>query len=181
MKKIMLIIAMVTFMIAGAKAQSPFDKFYEKYAGQDGFTSVNISKDMFQMFQSMAESGKDAETKEMGKVIDQLTGLKMVSCQLDSVKPGRAATFYSEAAGLFPGAVYKELMTVNDGGNNIRFLTKQDGPGKISEMVMLLRGKEEAMVLSMTGHIDLANISKLSKSMNIPGMENLKHVHSKKK
>ena len=29
-------------------AQSPIDKVFEKYGSQEGFTSVNISKEMFQ-------------------------------------------------------------------------------------------------------------------------------------
>ena len=67
-------------------------------------------------------------------------------------------------------------MTVNDGGSNVRFLTKQDGNGKITEMVMMAKGKEEMVILDMTGLIDLSTISKISKSMNIHGMENLQKM-----
>lgn len=174
MKKIMMTIAMVTCMYLGLQAQSPFDKFYEKYAGKEGYTSVNISKEMFQMFKSMSEQNTtDAEAKEMEKIVDQLTGLRIVTFKGDSTAPAKTAAFYNEAADLFPGSVYKELMTVNDDGNNIRFLTKQAAGGKISEMIMLLRGKSETMVMSLTGNIDLATVSKLSKKMDIPGMDKL--------
>lgn len=176
MKKLFLTAALMITMIIGAKAQSSFDKFYDKYAGQEGFTSVNISKDMFEMFKTMAQS-KDADAKHMGKVIDELTGLKLVTLKNDSVAPAKANAFYSEASALFPAGSYKELMTVNDGGNNIRFLTKQGGPGKISEMIMLLRGKTETMVLALTGNIDLADVSEISKSMNLPGMDKLKKAN----
>jgi hypothetical protein len=43
-------------------------------------------------------------------------------------------------------------------------------------MVMLVKGKDEIVVLDMTGLIDLSTISKLSKSMNIHGMENLQKM-----
>jgi hypothetical protein len=164
-----------------AKAQGTFDKFYDKYATQDGYTSVNISKDLFQMFASMGDDKKDTGAMEMKKMMNQLNGLKVLSCKPDSMKPGKAAIFYNEATALFNNPAYKELMVVNDGGNNIRFLTKSDGKGKISEMVMLVKGKDEMVVLDMTGIIDLATVSKLSKSMNIHGMENLQKMHQNHK
>lgn len=181
MKTFMMTIAMTVFLFIGLQAQSPFEKFFEKYSGKPGYTSVNITKEMFQMFQSMApQETTEAEAKEMKQVMEQVNGLKIVTFQGDSTAPGKNLSFYNEAADLFPGASYKELMTVNDGGNNIRFLTKQAGPGKISEMVMLMKGKKETVVMSLTGNIDLASISKLSKNMNLPGMDKLKDAHEKK-
>lgn len=162
-------------------AQSPIDKLYDKYAGVEGYTAVNISKDMFQMFMSMADDKSDKDTKELKKMVEQLNGLKVITCDGDSLKPGKALAFYNEVSALYPASVYKELMTVNDGGENIRFLTKQDAAGRITEMVMLMKGKTESMVLNLTGVIDLATVSKLSKSLNIQGMENLQKVKPKKK
>lgn len=176
-----------TFIVAAlfassilVKAQSPFDKFYEKYATQDGYTSVNISKDLFQMFAGMGDQ-KDTGVRELKKVMNQLDGLRVLSCKPDSMKPGKATIFFNEAIAIFNNSNYKELMTVNDDGSNIRFLTRQNAQGKITEMVMMAKGKEEMVVLDMTGLIDLATISKISKSMNIHGMEKLKNVHSNKK
>jgi hypothetical protein len=180
MKKYALIIIAVAcigipFM---ANAQSPLDKFFEKYAGQDGYTTVNISKDMFQMFAGMGDP-KDTSNREMKKALEQLSGMKVLTCKVDSLKPAKANAFYNEASALFPASSYKELMTVNDDGQNIRFLTKQDGGNKISEMVMLMKGKQEVVVLGLQGTIDLSTISKISKSMNIHGMENLQKMKDK--
>jgi hypothetical protein len=183
MKKLMLsfVVASLILFAASTKAQTPLDKVYDKYAGEDGFTAVNISKEMFQMFQSMGSDKSDADAKEMKKMMEQLNGLKVLTCDADSAKPGKSQAFYNEVSALYPAAVYKELMTVNDEGNNIRFLTKQDAAGKISEMVMLMKGKTESVVMSLTGLIDLATVSKLSKTLNIHGMENLKNVRTPKK
>jgi len=183
MKKVMFLSVVITsVLIASAVfAQSPLDKIYEKYAGADGFTSVNISRDMFQMFQSMAKDKKDADSKEVSNMISQLNGLKVLTCNADSTKPGKSQAFYNEVSALFPSSSYKELMTVNDGGDNIRFLTRQDASGKINEMVMLLKGKHESLVMSITGIIDLSEISKLSREMGIHGMENLEKIKSEKK
>jgi hypothetical protein len=174
--KLTFVLLAVVALSAMTNAQSPFDKFYEKYSTQDGYTSVNISKELFQMFASMGDNDKDTSAQEMKKVINQLNGLKVLSCKPDSLKPGKATIFYNEAVAIFNNSNYKELMTVNDDGSNIRFLTRQDGKGKIAEMVMMAKGKDEIVVLDMTGQIDLSTISKISKSMNIHGMENLQKM-----
>ena len=83
---------------------------------------------------------------------------------------------------MFPASVYKELMTVNEGRDSYKFMTKLDPNGKINELVMLMKGKHDVALLSLTGTIDLSSVSKLSKGMNIKGMENLqkiKNAHGK--
>ncbi len=166
-----------------ANAQSPIDKVFEKYTNQDGFTTVNISKEMFQMLMQIGKGdAKDTSMVEMKKMMEQLTGLKVLTFAFDSTSIPRAVAVYNEFAGVFPASVYKELMTVNEGRQNIKFMTKQDAAGKISEMVMLMKDKTEIAVLSLTGNIDLSTISKLSKGMNIHGMEGLgKMVNQHKK
>ena len=110
--------------------------------------------------------------------MEQLSGLKVLTFNFDSAKIVKAVSVYNEFAGLFPVSSYKELMTINEGRQFIRFLTKQDASGMINEMVMLMKDKNEVMVLSLTGNIDLSTISKLSKGMNIQGMQNLSKIKS---
>jgi len=163
-------------------AQSPLDKVYEKYAGQERFTSVNFSKEMFQMFQQLLADKSDTGNLEMKNMMNQLTGLKVLTYSIDSTNMSKAVSIYNEFAGLFPASVYKELMTVNEGRDSYKFMTKLDPNGKINELVMLMKGKHDVALLSLTGTIDLSSVSKLSKGMNIKGMENLqkiKNAHGK--
>ncbi|MEI7499147.1 MAG: DUF4252 domain-containing protein [Bacteroidota bacterium] len=179
MKKFMLSLVCVAFMMVPflLNAQSPIDKVFEKYASQDGFTSVNISKEMFQMLMQMGQGEKkDTSMVEIKKMMEQLTGLKVLTFTFDSTKMVKAVSVYNEFAGVFPANQYKELMTVNEGRKNIKFMTKQDANGKINEMVMLMKDKTEVAVLSLTGSIDLSTVSKLSKGMNIHGMEGLNKI-----
>jgi hypothetical protein len=48
--------------------------------------------------------------------------------------------------------------------------------GIINELVMVVGGHKSFFVLSLYGEIDLKNISKLSKSMNVKGMEYLQQL-----
>ena len=181
MKKFILSLAFTAFMAfpMTLNAQSPLDKLVDKYTGQEGFTTVNISKEMFQMFQQMAKGdAADSAAREVKKMMDHLSGLKVLTFNFDSAKIVKAVSVYNEFAGLFPVSSYKELMTINEGRQFIRFLTKQDASGMINEMVMLMKDKNEVMVLSLTGNIDLSTISKLSKGMNIQGMQNLSKIKS---
>ena len=175
----MLSLVVVAFMLVSflVNAQSPIDKVFDKYASQDGFTTVNISKEMFQMLMQMGQGdSKDTSMVEMKKMMEQLTGLKVLTFAFDSTKIVKAVSVYNEFAGVFPPSTYKELMSINEGRQNIKFMTKQDASGKISEMVMLMKDKTEVAVLSLTGNIDLSTVSKLSKNMNIHGMEGLKKM-----
>jgi hypothetical protein len=179
MKKLMLSLFCMAFLVVPhlANAQSPIDKVFDKYATQEGFTSVNISKEMFQMLMQMGQGdSKDTNMVEMKKMMEQLTGLKVLTFTFDSAKIVKAVSVYNEFAGVFPANTYKELMTINEGRQNIKFMTKQETSGKISEMVMLMKDKTEVAVLSLTGNIDLSTVSKLSKGMNIHGMEGLKKM-----
>ena len=179
MKKLTLCLVYVTFIMTPflMNAQSPIDKVFDKYVSQEGFTTVNISKEMFQMLMQMGQGdSKDTSIVELKKMMEQLNGLKVLTFSFDSTQIVKAVSVYNEFAGVFPANTYKELMTINEGRENIKFMTKQDAAGKISEMVMLMKNKTEVAVLSLTGNIDLSTVSKLSKGMNIHGMEGLNKI-----
>lgn len=162
-----------------AQYESPIQKVYEKYAGQDGFTSVNISKELFQMIMKIDVKGEGTdEIKEMQNMMEQLDGLKIITFK-DSASTQKAASLYKEFSALYPATAYAELMTIKENGNNIRFLTKQDDKGKILELVMLAEEKGEVTLLSLVGRIDMSTVAKISKSMKIEGMENLQKMKKK--
>ena len=179
MKTLILNLTIVAFLMISlfTNAQSPIDKVFEKYAGQEGFTTVNISKEMFDMLQQVAAgSDKDTTMNDIKTIMRQLTGVKVLNFDFDSTNIVKAVAVYNEFSGVFPAGTYKELMTINEGRQFVKFLTKQDANGKIAEMVMLAKDKHEVTVLSLTGNIDLAYLSKLSKGMNIHGMEKLQKI-----
>jgi hypothetical protein len=160
-------------------AQSPLDKIFNKYSGQDKFTTVSISKEMFTQILSMAVSQNDSASREMKGIMDKLTGLKVITYDIDTMDYSKAVSIYNEWAGIFPPSTYKELMAVTEGRDNYKFMTKQDADGKISEMVMLMKGRKELVVISLTGIIDMSNVSKISRSMGIHGMEGFQHMHQR--
>lgn len=57
----------------------------------------------------------------------------------------------------------------------IQAVKKISGNG-YDELIMVVGGKKSFFILSLYGEIDLKKISKLSKSMNIKGMEHLRKL-----
>lgn len=170
---LMVLVAVPSSLLA--QEQSPIDKVFSKYAGQEKFTTVSIGKELFQMMMQM-EMGDDPEkSEEMKSMMGQLESLKVVSFE-DTLNKARAVSLYNEFSALYPAATYKELMSVKENGKDIRFITRQDPNGKILELVMLMKEDSQATVLSLTGKIDLATVSKLSKGMKIDGMEKLQQM-----
>jgi len=51
--------------------------------------------------------------------------------------------------------------------------------GRISELIMAITGEDEPFLMIIQGDIDLAKISKISKSMDIEGFDNLENVKNK--
>jgi hypothetical protein len=71
---------------------------------------------------------------------------------------------------------YSELMTVDSDEEVVKFLVKKGKDGKVSEMLMIVLGEDEAVVMSMTGNLDMSTISGISKSLDIEGLENLDKI-----
>ncbi len=157
------------------EAQSEFNTLYEKYAGEDGFTSINISPDMFKFLSSMDMSDSSEDAKETQDIMHQLVGLKMLV--YDKPEGSVGSDFYKDINKTISVKNYTELMTVNDKDNDIRFLVKKAGKDKILELLMIVKGEDEVLVMSMVGDIDMNTISGLSNSLNMKGMEHLDKIN----
>jgi hypothetical protein len=52
-------------------------------------------------------------------------------------------------------------------------------PGKINELVMVMGSNEDFMVMSLFGEIDLKQVSKLGRKMDIDGLQQLEKIKDK--
>lgn len=173
MKKI---IAVVVLMVAvtGANAQDAISKFFSKYQNDESFTQVNVSSKMFSLFTNMeADSPED---KEVLEAISKLKGLRILMKENTS----DARTLYKEAFALVPVKEFEELMSVRDKDKDMKFYIKENA-GKISELVMIMGGLDDFMVMSLFGEIDLKQVSRIGKKMNVHGLDHLKSLDDNKK
>ena len=93
---------------------------------------------------------------------------------MDENGENASINFYKELEKDLPASQYKELMAVKEKGQDVKFLIHEEN-GKITELILISSGKENALIC-ISGEIDLKTISKLSKSMQIQGMENLDQI-----
>lgn len=175
MKKLMIgAVIMMCSLVASAQNDA-IAKFFSKYQSDETFSQVTISGKMFSMMANI--TGETEEEKAMIASISKIKGLKILS----KSDARNSRELYKEAISMIPTNTFEELMSIRDKDKDMKFYTKESG-GKISELVMVMGGNEEFMVLTLFGEIDLKDISKIGKSVNINGLENLEKVkdHNKK-
>jgi hypothetical protein len=174
MKHIIASIALI-MLISTANAQDAISKFFSKYNADESFSQVTVSSKMFSLFTKMdAESPED---KEVLDAISKLKGLRILAKQ----DARNARELYKEAFSLIPMKEYEELMSVRDKDKDMKFFIKETSSGTISELLMVMGGNTEFMVLSLFGEIDLKQVSRIGKKMDVKGLENLEKVGEQKK
>ena len=169
MKKIIAIVVLI--LVSNVLfAQTAFDK----YDGQDGVTSIVVNKKMFQMMSSVKVDANDKETQQYLSLIKKLDNLKVFTTTNTKLSADMKSTAekYVKTAGL------EELMSVNDGGKNVRILVKSGSTdNQVKELLMFIENaskQNETVLMSLTGSFNLSEIAILTDKMKIPGGDDLK-------
>ena len=179
MKKMLITILAVCVLPVVAIAQNaPVDKLFDKYAEQDGFTTVYITKYMFQMFKNTEGMNSD-EADEFANVLGKLNSIKILAVE-DASKLEKGINFYDEIMKELPREKYNELMVVKNSESDVIFLAREE-KGKIVELLLIVSGEDTSdnVLISIQGEIDLKNIARLSQGMGIEGFENLEELEKK--
>ena len=174
MKKGMVMVAALLFSVAAMAQNDAVSKFFSKYQNDESFTYANISSKMFSMFTNLEVESKDDQ--EVLTAISKLKGLRIL--QKDDARNARE--LYKEALTLIPLKEYEELMSVRDEDKDMKFFVKETSPGKISELLMIMGGNDEFMVLTLFGEIDLKQVGRMGSKMNIDGLKKLEKMDNKK-
>lgn len=164
---------MTTNITVQAQADA-ISKYFDQYIDDDRFTSVYISHKLFKMIQKIDLQGIDdideAEAKMAMEVLDQLKGLRILTTEEEPLK------FYKEVTKSLNTDEYDLLLSVKDKGENVRIWTRDKGD-IINELLLLVGGDGEFVMLSLLGNIDLAKISTLAKTLDIDGIEHLDKIN----
>jgi hypothetical protein len=171
MRKVILVIVLVlisnTFF-----AQSVFDKF----DNQDDITTVIVNKKMFSMLSKV--DAKDKQSQQYINLIKKLDNLKVfvTSNNKKAVEMKATAEKYLKTAGL------EELMRINEKGKSVKIYVKTGTTdSQVKELLMFIEGsgKEETVLMSLTGSFDLEELSALTDKMKLPGGDELKKASKK--
>lgn len=174
MKKLMIGAVVMVMSIAANAQGDAIAKFFAKYQDDETFTQVKVSQKMFGLFTNM--SVDKPEDKEVLDAISKIKGLRVLAKH--ETRDSRA--LYKEAMAMIPTNDYEELLSVRDKDKDMKFFIKEISAGKIGELVMVMGGNDEFMVLSLFGEIDLKKIGNIGKKMNIDGLQNLEKIQDNK-
>lgn len=154
------------------QAQDAIETYFGQYAENEDFTAVYVSAKMFSLISKVEIDLNDPEAEIFLEMVEDLKGLRVLVTQTNPM------TYYKEAAKSINTTDYEVLMTVRDDGQNVKFWIKEDPNGDIGELLLLVSGVEEFVMLSIVGKIDLAKISQLAKQLDIDGVEHLNKIET---
>lgn len=163
--------------LVGSGQSEQVAKVFDKFSDVDGFTSVDITKGLFELFSEI--EADDPEFDDFKKAIEGLESLKLLAYSLKEGNgdAGVKEDFLKEINQTISFKDYQELMVVKDSDAKINFYAKSDKQ-IIKEMIMVVNGTDEAVLLSLYGNLDLNYMAKLGKGMNMGGMEYLGRMHN---
>jgi len=188
MKKVVLILAVVMTSVM-SYGQSIFDQFED----MDGVTSVVVNSKMFNMLAAIEINTDDPESQAFVDMIKKITSLKVLTTGDEAIssKMNSQVTSYLKSSSL------EELMRMKDGDQTVKIYVKEGkDDNHVKELLMFVNGLKEmtagqdiningkkreieTVILSLTGDIDLRQISKLTDKMNVPGGKHLKKAGEK--
>jgi hypothetical protein len=166
--------AVLVMSVWMAQAQSQFDKFEDI----EGVTSVIVNQKAFSL---MSKIGSESD-EEYLSLIQNIESLKVFATESMEV----AKQMETEAKKYLSSGNLEELMRVKDGGSNVVIYVKE---GKsedfVKELFMFVKdgddnSDKECVIVSLTGDIDLKQISKLTEKMDLPGGEHLEKANDEK-
>jgi len=174
MKKLMIGAVIMVLSVAANAQGDGISKFFAKYQDDEAFTNVKVSQKMFGLFTNMDVD--KPEDKDILDAISKIQGLRVLAKH----ETRDSRTLYKEALTAVP-STYEELMSVRDKDKDMKFYIKEISSGKIGELVMVMGGNDEFMLLSLFGEIDLKKIGSIGKKMNIDGLDKLDKIKDNKK
>lgn len=162
MRKIVVVIALFLMSSSLFAQQSVFDKF----DNDEQIQTVIVSPKMFSMMSKM--NVKDKESKQYIDLIKKLENLKVfvTSNTKKAADMKVTADKYLKTAGL------EELMRITEKGKSVKIYVKSGATdSQVKELLMFIEGsgKEETVLMSLTGNFDLDELSALTDKMKLPG------------
>lgn len=158
MKKIIFLIALTILPFTNYAQISIFDKF----EAMDDVTSVIVNKEAFKMLSKF--KGSSPEAKQYAEMVKDLESLKVFTTESTTIanQMEEVVSKYLKTSKLV------ELMRVKDKAANVKIYIR---PGKddshVSELLMFVndmtnKANKQAVVLSLTGEIDLNKVSEIT-------------------
>jgi len=175
MKKIILFLIVVLAGTSVFAQSNAVSKHFSQFQRDTSFTKVSISSRMFSLFSDI-----DPEDEDEAELLEAMTKLKGIKGLINEKSENSTELYYDALATVEADGSYEELMTVEDAEENIQFSIREEGD-IIKELLMIVGGNRNFVVMSLYGEIDLNSIAKLTRKFGIKGMSQFEMLEDNKK
>jgi len=165
MKRMVFAFAVMLISACAMGQRNGIDAFFERYAGQEGFTTVNISGNLFNL---LKDNSEDPEIKEISL---DVSSVRILSVNEENENGN--LNFAKELKNSVDRGGYEELMVIKDSKNDVRIMVKTSGK-IIKELLVLSGGKDNALI-QVKGRFEKNDLKKLSHT-NIDGLSYLEEL-----
>ncbi|HER09288.1 MAG TPA: DUF4252 domain-containing protein [Bacteroides sp.] len=154
MKRVCVLLAIASLPVLLGAQNSAVDKLFNKYKGQEGITTVQISPELFQIVKAMEI--KDVEDHDIP--LDKIAGVKILT--IEDEERWKGVNFYEEIKNDLDVSKFAELMTVDDGGETVRMWLKAD-KDLVSEFLLIVGGDDNVLI-HITGSFSMSDLEGLA-------------------
>lgn len=160
---------------------------FEKYEYDDSVSYFSISPKMFQMLAKLSIETNDPEADQFIKLVQDIESFKVITTESGDI----ANEIQRWVDKRIKSVKMEELMRVRDQEAYVNFYVKSGrNDDMVKELLMFVTDinnaniklgdrKPETVLLSLSGNIDLTQISKLVNQMNLPGGQQLGKLNEK--
>ena len=183
MKKIVVVLSLLI-----APVIMTGQSIFEKYEDQEHVTSVVVNQKMFKMLANIDVQTNDPESDAFINQVKMLDNLTVFTTDNMDV----SSSMKKDVEKYIKNSKLEELMRIKDGDQTVNFFVLEGkDENHVKELLMFVNGlgdftknenisvngKQrviETVLLSLTGDIDLRQVSKLTSQLNVPGGDQLK-------
>jgi len=168
MKNLLTSVVILLLSVSVQGQNKSIQKIFDRNKGADGFTSIVITRHMFDLFSELETQPDD----DYLNLIKNLDGINILTAS----EPGvNSRKFYNTVLKELHNNRYQELMTVHDTDQDVEFFTREK-KGQVVELLMLIGAQKQTTLVWITGIIDMKTISKLADNLGIEGMDRLNKI-----
>ena len=154
MRKIAFLLPFLVLPILANAQKSPIDKLFDKYYGKEGFTTVLVNEEMFEVISNM-----ESEKGELEGTLGKIKRIRVIAQDDEGDKKVEGLNFMEELKGV-EFDEYKELVVVKEANQEVLVLAKEED-GKLAELLVLVGGEENVLV-SIEGKFTMEDLEALA-------------------
>jgi hypothetical protein len=169
MKKIILGLVAICLTGMACAQKDVVSSVFEKYAGVEGFTTVNITGDMLNLVAHVEEQRRDTT------FTSRLSEVKILALEKGCDKPSAAINLRAEVYDKLDKSAYKEMMSVKQSDEDVVILVKESN-GRIAELLIIVGGKDDNALIQVKGDMLLSEMADMASHYDMKGFEQLKKL-----